>query len=200
MFADTSLEQEVVADASAPSRRKKSAAPAKPATTVVLNLGQLAMEAAEQADGDTARGAENLMGKILDEFPDFYQRKSKELFVLWAQDQIRNSRNHMRSRLANKIYRPPASMQPLNSQSLRSAASAWFGWPVLPGVLLGQANRAQLEKAAADYQQQANTMLRRGEWLSAIADAMPQDDSIVSAVLNESAIADMAKQFGVAAS
>lgn len=171
---------------------------AAPKESSKVPLAELANAACIATDGDTSEGAAKLINSLKNGYRDFYKEKAREVMFFWAQTQIGSARSRLRSQLANPPKgRMTVANQAVDSASLKSAAAAWFGWPVLPGVMLGDAKREHLQAAAVAYMRDADTFAKRGKWLDAIARAMPDDDSKVSDVLNEGVIAQMACDFGV---
>lgn len=163
-----------------------------------VNLAEIANEACVATDGDTSEGAKKLLQILKRRHHDFYKEKARETMFLWAQDQMRNARTRLRGQLASGPRgRMTVANQAVDSASLKSAAAAWFGWPVLPGVMLGDAKREHLELAARVYLRDAAVYTKRGQWLKAIADACPDDDTKVSDALDEATIEKMAAEFGV---
>lgn len=163
------------------------------------NLCELALESCMEAGGDTAAGAEHLAAVLRRKHKAFVREKMGELFSLWCQDQMRSARTRWRSRISTA---PRGAMttahQQVNEASIRAAGMAWLDWPVLPGVTLGEAKRSDLMAASDNYMRNADTYMKRGGWLKAIADALPDDDAAVGDALDEKRVAEMAQRFGVA--
>ncbi len=173
----------------------------KPVPAEKVNLTEIATDAVIEANGDTAASATLFLSRLRKEHKAVYSQKSDEAMQGWAQDMIRHARTSLRNRLATA---PSGSMtqshQSLDAESLTSAAIAWLDWPVLPGVMLRDATKADLDKASGFYLSHATIYTKRGNWLHSIADALPDDATKVSAALSEDAIAQLASTHGVAAS
>lgn len=166
-----------------------------------INLTELAQDAVIESNGDTAESAALFLKRLKREHKDVYLLRAEDAMRNWAQDMIRHARTSLRGRLASA---PSGAMthsnQALDVESLNSASLAWFDWPVLPGVMLRDATKADLDKASLLYLSHATVYTKRGNWLHSIAEALPDDVTPVSAVLSEGAVASLASTHGVASS
>lgn len=166
-----------------------------------FSVREVAIEAYIESSGDPEASAALFLKRLRKDHRDFYTKKAEDSMRLWAQDQIKHARRGMRETLA---FYPQGQMttpnQPLTEASLRSVSLVWFDWPVLPGVMLRDATKADLEKASAAYMAQATTHTKRAAWLRAVAESLPDDATKVSAALTEDAVAQLASTHGVATS
>lgn len=166
-----------------------------------VNLTEMAADAVIEAKGDTAASVTLLLKRLRKDHRDLYNQKAEDAMRAWAQEMIRHGRGSLRTRLADApIGAVTEGHQPLNAESLRSVGMAWFDWPVLPGVMLRDATKADLEKASGVYLCHAAVYVKRGNWLHSIAEALPDDATKVSAALSEDAVAQLASTHGVASS
>jgi len=164
-----------------------------------VNIGEIAANAVMESDGDTAAGAAYVLRVLRTQYPVYYAQKSSEAMLLWAQDVIRGARTRLRSQIAwaPKGVQTKAGSGAMSSGSLGDLATAYMTWPVLPGILLANATREDLMQAVDKYRGDADTYLRRAGWLNAIAESLPDDESPVADVLDESAVASLARQYKV---
>lgn len=158
----------------------------------------IAAEAVQEADGDTAKSVDIFLSRLKRERREVYEQRAEYAMRNWAQDVVRQARRGLRFSIAGG---PSGAMikanQGLDSVSLRSVGLAWFDWPVLPGVALRDATKADLAKAAGFYLDHAAIYTSRGRWLSSVANALPDDETKVSTALTEADVARLAFSHGV---
>lgn len=167
-----------------------------PGTLPSVNMTALAREALANSGGDRDRAAGLFLRQLKLLNPAEYEARVAASVRVWADQVIRNSDNARRHIIERGAIPDPSgrpvSRQALSSESLRAAAFAWFDWPVLPGVALRDATRAELNEAAQSYFKNSSIMARRANWLSAISEKLPDGSAKVSEVLTESDVARMA--------
>jgi hypothetical protein len=196
MFQETRT-SDVIDTANWPGLRKK------------VDLTALAREALESVQGDREKAAPVFLRNLRNENLGEYEYRVSVAMRAWAHEIISMTDRKKRDAISEgaptprddspeaKKARMTQPNQPLTASSLKSVAYAWFDWPVLPGVMLRNATRADLNAAAQNYFKNSNTMTRRANWLSAIAEKLTDDTTKVADALKESDVAMLAEKHRV---
>lgn len=172
-----------------------------PATTETVEspsapLSALAAEALLASGGDTSAAAKVLLRELLLKHPEYYAWRADLAMSAWAKDQIRSARTECRSRIEMSASTPTRDGT-LSASTVQSLALAYMHWPVYGRVLLKDATKGEIDMAVQKYRNDASTYQRRAKWLSAVAAKLPDDDTRVSDVLDEAAVARLAARFKV---
>lgn len=160
------------------------------------DLGPLALECAQRADGDINEGATLVLQILRTKHPAYYADLSARVLHPWAVSLIRESATKSRARIAAIASNGAGGV--FSAESMARFSDTFFKWQVLPGIDLRDATRKHLDQASGAYLKQARTNEARGQWLAAISAKLPNDTKKVSDVLTEKQVADLAKKFEVA--
>ena len=166
-----------------------------------INLTELAAAALDTVSGDRDMAVEPFLRSLRTKSLAEYEYRVSVAMRAWAMDVLRSADVRKRESIACDSDSAKGRMtkpnQPLSLSSLKSVAYAWFDWPVLPGVALRDATRADLNAAAQSYFKNSDTMTRRANWLSAIAEKMEDDTTKVAAIFKEKDVAALAAKHKV---
>lgn len=158
-------------------------------------IPELAADAAAKMENEDD-AAELLLKMLRTKHRALYKEKANEMMHGWARELVRHAKTAARREKSKG--QTPAQAQGLSADTIRMATEWWLNWPLSQGML-GDATRPLLLNDSQRYIKSAETQRKRGAWLAAIAEALPDDASKVSDVLNEEAVAKLAAQFGVSA-
>lgn len=156
----------------------------------VASITEMASAAIVEFGNDVPAAAEALLKRLKRENPEAYKEKARDALACWAREEVAQARNRIRTQIIDGEatgYRAPVYRQ-RDIDSLRTYVLSWFNWPLLPGVMLRDATRTQINEASGTYLRDAATFNKRGKWLAAIAERLPDDTTKVSTALTEDAI------------
>lgn len=163
----------------------------------------LASDAVVEFDNDTDRAAKHFLSTFRTVQPEMYQEQCERAMLQWSITQVHQARSRMRQGIvayANASSTAQVQRQEgLGKSSLEITARQWLLWPMADsgGLFLKDATRPDVLAASERYLTRSKTEQARGNWMKAIAAAMPNDTVKVEKALGELKVAKLAEKFHV---
>lgn len=136
-----------------------------------MTLRRLLEECLEKANGDTAKARVEALRR-LHEDSELRESIAEEAWTLAIVSALRTVTANVRQGAAPARQSRPDDVSGLR-EIARASATGAYGFPILPGVSLGKATRADLEIYARHAAENAKTWGDRAEWIGRILQRMP---------------------------
>ncbi len=157
----------------------------------------IAREAVLKCKTDTADAATYLLQELRDNYPDDYEVLAAKAVQFRAQELIRSARSALRNQIgsaANGKITPIYTS--IDANSLMAVSRSWFDWPILPGVTLGRARKADLLLAIEKYEIDVATYQQRASFLKLVTNKLPNSKKTVAGFFSLTEIQKLAESAG----
>ncbi len=157
----------------------------------------IAREAVLQCKTDTADAATYLLNELRNNYPDDYEILAAKAVQFRAQEIIRSARSALRRQIGSAANGKIAPIYTsVGASSLLAVAESWFDWPILPGVTLGRARKADLAIAISKYRTDSAIYEQRALLIESIHDSLPNNKKTVASFFSLTEIQKLAESAG----
>jgi hypothetical protein len=165
-----------------------------------FDVQQLARECDSEAAGDERKALELFEKRFRERGGEAFTEFAESAITARCLETLRLARHAERAAIiARSRELPKATAKRTAADRMSSYAELWYGWPITGGLRLRDAKRGDLIAAADKYLGDAKIYTARGNWLAAIAQAMPDDLARVSDVMTAERVAELARAHEVVA-
>ena len=146
------------------------------ATTVIpapVTLSELARDALEAANNDTAAAAKTLVARVIQD-PMLLRHVIEEAVRVAVSTQVNTALRSDRASILRSVTAPPANKPRLDGAAIQAVLMRnLLDFPLAGGLLLRDASKSDVLDQVERYSKQAADMNHKARWLSRVADAIP---------------------------